>query len=76
MSETMSVTIEAAGSLKKHIGAGTTLQDVYTVGEAVTQLALPEIGEVMMLVNGRLAYWQTELEDGDILKLVPAIGGG
>lgn len=53
-----------------------TLYNVHTVGEAVSRLNLPESGELVMLVNGRIAYWQTELEDGDVLKLIPAISGG
>ena len=34
------------------------------------------LGELILLVNGRMAHWQTPLSDGDVLKLVPAIGGG
>ena len=76
MSKNKSVTIKALGSLRQHVAPGTTVQNVQTVGEAVTQLNLPEIGEMMMLVNGRIAYWQTELDDGDTLQLLPTISGG
>lgn len=52
------------------------LDGVRTVGEAVTRLGLPDLGELIMLVNGRPAHWHTELEDGDTLHLVPGISGG
>jgi len=76
MSETISITVEAVGGLKRYIASGTTVQNARTVGEAIEQLNLPDVGELMLLVNGRMAYWQTELADGDSLKLVPAISGG
>lgn len=76
MSQNKVITIQAAGSLKRYIDSDTMVHNVHTVGEAVTQLALPETGVMIMLVNGRIAYWHTELEDGDILKLVPTISGG
>ena len=60
-----SITIKASGSLRKHIAPGTTVDNVHTVGEAMSQLALPETGELIMLVNRRMAYWDTALEDGD-----------
>jgi len=70
------IIVQVAGSLKNHPGSDTTLNNVHTVGEAVTRLNLPESGELVMLVNGRIAYWQTELKDGDVLKLIPAVSGG
>ena len=76
MSGDKSIKIEAAGNLRQHIAPGATVYNVHTVGEAISQLNLPETGELLVLVNGRIAYWQTKLEDGDILKLVPAISGG
>lgn len=39
-------------------------------------LDLPEMGELILLVNGRPAYWETALADGDVLHLVPGISGG
>jgi sulfur carrier protein ThiS len=72
----MSITVEATGSLRRHVTPGTTVENARTVGEAVAQLGLPEIGDLMVMVNGRVAYWHTELCDGDVLKLVAAISGG
>lgn len=62
--------------LKQYIPPGTSVENADTVGEAIDQLALPELGELIMLVNGKPAYWNTELRDGDILSLLPAISGG
>ena len=71
----MAVNIQASGILKEKIPAGLQLE-ASTVGEAVTQLDLPENGELILMVNGRMAHWHTQLDEGDVLKLVPAIGGG
>jgi sulfur carrier protein ThiS len=71
----MAVGIQASGVLQKHLPSGLQIEAA-TVGEAVSMVDLPEVGELLLLVNGRIAHWQTELNDGDVLKLVPAIGGG
>ena len=71
-----SVTIEVSGLLRQHVDPGTKVQNVHTVGEAVIQLNLPEVGDMIMVLNGKIAYWNTELEDGDTLQLMPAISGG
>ena len=76
MSHNKAITVHVAGSLKNHIASDTTLHNVHTVGEAITHLNLPTSGELVILVNERIAYWQTELADGDVLKLIPAISGG
>lgn len=76
MSNDTTITIQVSGSLTQHVAAGTTVHNVHTVGEAVTRLNLPEVGELIMLVNGRLAHWQMEVKDGDTLQLIPAISGG
>ena len=71
----MPITVQTAGVLKQQLPDDLQLE-ARTVGEAITQLDLVESGELILLVNGRMAHWQTQLSDGDILKLVPAIGGG
>ena len=76
MSANKSITVQVTGALKRHLATDATVHNVNTVGEAITELELPEIGELMLLVNGRMAYWDTPLDHGDIVKLVPAIGGG
>ncbi len=74
----MSVLVRLADSLRS--GAEPSheivLAQARTVGEAVSQLNLPASVGLVMLVNGRLAHWQTELQDGDVLQLLPVIGGG
>ena len=72
----MSVLIEATGSLRQYIPDNTRLEDVHTVGQAMGQLRLPPDVALMMLVNRKAADWTTELHDGDVLRLMPTIGGG
>ena len=76
MNNDKTITVQASGSLRQHVAPDTTVRNVQTVGEAVTRLNLPEVGELIMMVNGRLAHWQMELNDGDTLQLIPAISGG
>lgn len=71
----MSITLHASGILKEQIPTEVQIK-ASTVGEAVAQYDMSAAGDVLMLVNGRMAHWNTELHDGDVLKLVPAIGGG
>ncbi|MBX3000360.1 MAG: MoaD/ThiS family protein [Caldilineaceae bacterium] len=72
----MSIIVKGAGTLKQHLSSGAAVEDVATVGQAIEQLALPPVGSMLMLVNGQMAHWQTPLEDGDTLELIPAICGG
>jgi molybdopterin converting factor small subunit len=72
----MAVEIEGVGSLKSAVPAGMVLADVETVGQAIERLAVPADVGVAMLVNGRVAHWNSELHDGDVLTLLPAICGG
>lgn len=52
------------------------LEDVRTVAEAWARLSLGQPSGLAVLVNGRLAGWRTELRDGDVVRLLPAPGGG
>jgi sulfur carrier protein ThiS len=70
------VTVEAGGSLRTRIPPQTTLDDVQTVGDALQRLALPPDVALIIMVNGRIAYWTTRLNDGDAIQLLPTIGGG
>jgi sulfur carrier protein ThiS len=72
----MLVTIKAHGALRECIPANTTLDNVQTVGDAITRLDIPHSMGLAILVNGRLAHWQTQLHDGDTVQLVPQISGG
>lgn len=71
----MTITIQASGILKEQIPSD-LYAEATSVGEALASFDLSAAGEVLLLVNGRIAHWQTELHDGDVIKLVPAIGGG
>jgi molybdopterin converting factor small subunit len=76
MRKNQSVSIEVSGILRQHVDPGTTVKNVNTVGDAVIQLNLPKALDMIMVVNGKIAYWNTELEHGDTLQLLPAISGG
>ncbi len=72
----MRVHVEATGSLRQSIPEGLQLEDVQTDGQAIERLTLPPDVHLMMMVNRRVAHWTTELHDGDVLRLMPAVGGG
>ena len=72
----MAVTIKAHGALRERMRDNTTLENVQTVGEALTRLALPPDTGIAILVNGRIAHWNTPLQDGDIIQIVPQLSGG
>ena len=72
----MTVTVRAHGSLRDRIPTGTKLEDVCTVGEAIQRLAVPSELGLAIMVNGRIANWNTPLAHGDLLQLVPALSGG
>jgi molybdopterin converting factor small subunit len=70
------VTVEAGGALRAQIPPETVLSGIETVGEALQQLHLPPDVALIIMVNGRIAHWATRLQDGDVLQLLPTIGGG
>jgi molybdopterin converting factor small subunit len=72
----MIVSIQGTGSLRARIPSGTTLEDVHTVGEAILRVGLPQTDGLAILVNGRLADWNTALADNDSIQLIPALAGG
>jgi molybdopterin converting factor small subunit len=72
----MMISVEANGSLRSHIPPQTVLEGVATVGDAIQRLHLPADVALIMMVNGRIAHWTTPLRDGDVLQLLPTIGGG
>lgn len=70
------IVVQAVGALKERIPTDLTLTAVGTVGEVVAQLPIPPDVGLVMMVNGRLAHWRTELNDGDVLRLAPVVSGG
>lgn len=72
----MVVTITAHGALRERVGATTRVDNVQTVGEALSRLPLPEVEGLAILVNGHLAHWHTHLNDGDAIQIIPQLAGG
>jgi molybdopterin converting factor small subunit len=70
------VTIRAEGLLIGEVSTVMTLVSPCTVGEAVEGLPMSRSTGLMILVNGKLAGWGTQLQDGDKVELVPVLGGG
>ena len=56
--------------------AETGLEGVQTVGQALARLALTRESGFVILLNGKVSHWNAELQDGDLVQLVPAAGGG
>ena len=72
----MRVTIHAEDLLAGDSSPVLILGDPCTIGEAVGRLPLSRSTGLMILLNGKLAQWETELRDGDEVELIPALGGG
>ena len=76
----MRLTTREADGLSERAG----VEDVRTVADAWTRVvAQPnerrsdgQPAGLVILVNGRLANWRTELHDGDVVRFVAAPGGG
>ena len=56
--------------------ASERLDDVHTIAEIWARLGLGRSSGLVVIVNGRLANWSTELQDGDVVQLRRAPGGG
>ncbi len=52
------------------------LEVTITVQELLTKIKVPSSKVAMVLVNGRHARHDQQLEDGDTIALFPAIAGG
>jgi len=72
----MAVIVQTHGSLRDHIGTGIDLDNVQIVGDVIARLSIPDDTGLAILVNGRLAHWQTPLHNGDVVQLIPQISGG
>lgn len=72
----MGVTVEAEELLPEGQPARVSLRDAATVAEAMAQLPLKRSTGLVILVNGKLGQYDTPLADGDVVQLVPALGGG
>jgi molybdopterin converting factor small subunit len=47
-----------------------------TVGQVLEMLNLRERGDLILLVNGNHALSESVLSEGDVLSILPPIGGG
>ncbi len=72
----MRVSVRAEGLLRGEDSRELVLDAPCTVGQAAALLPLGRSSGLMILVNGRLAHWETALGDGDVVELIPARGGG
>ncbi len=70
------VTIEAEGLLLGEPCSVLIMDAPCTAGQAAGLLPLTRSTGLMILVNGKVARWETLLEDGDVVELIPALGGG
>lgn len=70
------VTVRAEDLLPNAASVVLTFDHPCTVGSVVQALAPVRSTGLMILVNGKLAGWQTVLQDGDDVELIPALGGG
>ncbi len=72
----MAIVIQSAGYLKKQIAADVIIEGNTSVGEAIDELGVARENEMILLVNGKLADWNTKLQDGDTLSILPGLSGG
>ena len=73
------VEITPVGLLKKYIGDRETpilTGGGQTVAEALEALGIPSMLVALVLINGRQELKDYVLQDGDVVKLVPLVGGG
>ena len=50
--------------------------DRATIGQVLEMLNLRERGDLILLVNGNHAQSESVLSEGDVLSILPPIGGG
>jgi len=73
------VEIIPVGLLKKYIGDRETpivTRRGQTVTEVIETLGIPSVLVAVVLINGRQELKDYVLQDGDVVKLMPLVGGG
>ena len=73
------VEITAVGLLTKYIGDRETpmvMEGGQTITEVIEALGIPSVLVAVVLINGRQESKDYVLQDGDIVKLIPLVGGG
>ena len=71
--------IAPLGLLKRYIEDRKTLiltEEGQTVAEVLEVLGIPSVLVALVLINGRQELKNYVLQDGDVVKLVPLVGGG
>lgn len=71
--------ITPLGLLKRHIGDRETpilTEEGQTVAEILEALGIPSGLVAIVLINGRQELKNYVLQDGDVVELVPLVGGG
>lgn len=73
------VEITPVGLLQKYIGVRETpivTRGGQTVAEVVEALGIPSVLVAVVLINGHQESKGYVLQDGDVVKLMPLVGGG
>ena len=72
----MRVRIEGSGVFSELAQTHPEMDGVTTVADVLLRLDLPSRTAYLILVNDRLASPDSILHSGDVVQLVPAVGGG
>ena len=75
----MSVQLIPVGLIRPYFPAETVPIEVgegKTTEQVLTELGVNSDLVAMVLINGRQAAKDTPLRDGDVVKLIPFVGGG
>jgi len=77
----MEIKVRLHGSLQRHSDRKRDLMrfdvpDSTTVGDVLGRLDLPRSEIWITVVDGKLAYAERRLEDGDELEIFPPVAGG
>ena len=76
--KTMEITIKLFATLRNELfdEEKREISKDATIGEVIRDLNIPGNQVTLILLNGRHAWPDTKLNDGDTLSLFPPIGGG
>ena len=72
----MQVQVNLLGNLREERVQIIALPDGSNTKDLIHQLKIPSEEVGVLSVNGRMATFEQRLEEGDIIHIVPPIGGG
>ena len=79
-SEIMKVTITLYGMLRKKrqdlVDTDHIVTEAASVGELIAELNLSKPQMLILFINGKRAGVEALIEDGDVIKIFPLLGGG